>query len=176
LDRTPLIALVDRASRALQSDMVRAAHDAGFTELRYSHNAVFGTLTTTPARTVDLAARAGMTRQSMGEVVRDLVDLGILEMVPDPADGRAKLVRYTEAGLDQAHRGSQHIRDLEQRFADEFGEDYEAARRVLERITAILSEHGGQESPAAPMTGKAREEAPTHQSEGLGLPGSSTPR
>lgn len=139
-DRTPLIALVDRANRALQSEMVRAAHEAGFAELRYSHNAVFGTLTFTPARTVDLAARAGMTRQSMGEVVRDLVGLGILEMVPDPADGRAKLVRYTDAGRAQAQKGFLHIRELEQLFTDEFGEDYEAARRVLERITAILLE------------------------------------
>ena len=31
-------------------------------------------------------------------------------------DGRAKLVRYTEAGLAQARRGYAHIRELEQRF------------------------------------------------------------
>ena len=41
----------------------------------------------------------------MGEVVRDLVALGVVEMVPDPDDGRAKLVRYTEAGRAQARQG-----------------------------------------------------------------------
>ncbi len=138
-DRTPLIAIVERANRALQSDMVRRAHDEGFTETRYSHNSVFGFLWN-PAgvRTVDLAQRAGITRQSMGEVVRDMVALGIVEMVPDPDDGRAKLVRFTEKGLAQARRGYEHIRDLERRFVEDLGDDYEAARRVLERVVAIL--------------------------------------
>ena len=41
----------------------------------------------------------------MGEVIRDLVDLGILEMVPDPDDGRAKIVRYTAEGRAFASDG-----------------------------------------------------------------------
>jgi DNA-binding MarR family transcriptional regulator len=142
--RKPLIALVDRANRALQADMVRWAHLQGFEAARFAHNAVFGHMPSHQgARTVDLAERAGMTRQSMGEVVRDLVDLGIVEMVPDPADGRAKLVRFTDEGKTQASNGYRHIRDLEQRFQDELGEDYEAARRVLDRIVGILEQPDG---------------------------------
>ena len=56
-----------------------------------------------------------------------MVDLGIVELVPDPADGRAKLVRYTEAGRAQTHLGFLHIRRFEQRLTDELGDDYEAA-------------------------------------------------
>ena len=52
-----------------------------------------------------MAARAGITRQSMGEVIREMVDLGLLEMVADPDDRRAKLVRYTDAGLAVAQGG-----------------------------------------------------------------------
>jgi DNA-binding MarR family transcriptional regulator len=139
--RTPLIALVHRANRALQLDMVRAAHERGFEGAKNSHNVLFATLTTEGARSVDLAAQTGMTRQSMGEVVRDLVGLGILEMVPDPRDRRAKLVRYTDEGLAVARRGFEHIVELEESFGEEFGEDYEAARRVLERVADILETH-----------------------------------
>ena len=140
-DRKPLIALVDRVNRALQADMVRWAHGQGFEAARFAHNAVFGHLPSHHgARTVDLAERAGMTRQSMGEVVRDLADLGLVEMIPDPDDGRAKLVRFTAEGKRQAAEGYRHIVDLEQRFADELGDDYEAARRVLERIANLLAE------------------------------------
>jgi len=150
-DRKPLIALVDRANRALQADMVRAAQREGYDMVKPSHNAVFGFLSAPGGqRTVDLAQRAGITRQSMGEVVRDMVDLGIVELVPDPADGRAKLVRYTEAGRAQTHLGFLHIRRFEQRLADELGDDYEAARRVLERVVEILEsdEAGSAETPA----------------------------
>ena len=141
-DRKPLIALVDRANRALQADMVRQAHAWGYGATRPAHNAVFATLGSPDGeRTVVLAERAGITRQSMGEVVRDLVELGVVEMVPDPADGRAKLVRYTEAGRAQSRQGYRYIRDLEERFVEELGEDYEAARRVLERVGGLLDEH-----------------------------------
>ena len=76
----------------------------------------------------------------MGEVIRDLVDIGILEMVPDPADRRAKIVRYTEEGKEFAHSGFEHLRALEDRFTAEFGvANYETVRHALARVTEILA-------------------------------------
>lgn len=136
----PLIALVDRLNRALQVEMVASGRAAGFPELKQAHNAVFGTLSSSQgSHTADLAVRAGITRQSMGEVVRDLVDLGIVEMTVDPDDRRAKLVTYTEYGLTVARSGRQHIADLEERLAEEFGaEEYARVRRILARIVELL--------------------------------------
>jgi DNA-binding MarR family transcriptional regulator len=69
------------------------------------------------------------------------VDLDLLEMRPDPTDGRAKIVTFSARGLEFTRGGMQHIIDLEHRFADEFGaEDYETARRVLEGIVDLLHE------------------------------------
>jgi DNA-binding MarR family transcriptional regulator len=45
-----------------------------------------------------MATRAGITRQSMGEILREMVDLDIVEMRPDPEDRRAKLVTYPGHG------------------------------------------------------------------------------
>ena len=140
LDRKPFIALVDRANRALQTDMVRTGHRRGHPELKPAHNAVFGTLLPDGSRSAEMAVRAGITRQSMGEVIRDLVDIGILEMAPDPRDGRAKIVRYTPEGKRFASEGFQHLRELERVFKEEFGEEYEATREVLERVVGVLSE------------------------------------
>jgi DNA-binding MarR family transcriptional regulator len=140
-DRRPFIALVDRANRALQIHMVEGAHRRGYPEIKQSHNAVFATLLVSGNRATDMADRAGITRQSMGEIVREMVDLGILEMRPDPDDRRAKLVTYTEHGLEFARAGYQHLIDLEKRFAEEFGEEeYELARKVLERLVPLLDE------------------------------------
>ncbi|MFL6157879.1 MAG: MarR family winged helix-turn-helix transcriptional regulator [Marmoricola sp.] len=136
----PLIRYVDRANRALQNDMVDQAHRSGYTEITYAHNAVFSTLQAEGSRASDMAATAGITRQSMGEIVRGMVALGIVEMRPDPDDGRAKLVVYTPRGLEMVREGFQHIIDLEKRFADEFGDDYETARKVLDRVVTILAE------------------------------------
>jgi DNA-binding MarR family transcriptional regulator len=144
--RTPLIALVNRANRELQSDMVRHAHRRGWTDAKYAHNWVFGFLGQEGARAADLAARAGITRQSMGEVIRDLVELGIVEMKPDPTDRRAKLVTFTELGRQEAMQGFEHIVDLEERVVAELGEEiYDHLRLGLEKVTEILEADAGDD-------------------------------
>jgi len=135
-----MIALVHDADRAFQAHMVRNAHEHGRLGIKASHNFLFAILGDDGDRAADLAARAGITRQSMGEVIRELVDLGVLEMVPDPADGRAKIVRYTRAGKRLASAGYRHLRDLEDRFESEFGADYEATRLVLQRVVGLLAD------------------------------------
>jgi DNA-binding MarR family transcriptional regulator len=139
LDFLPLIAVVHRTNKALQTDMVEEAQRQGHVEIKQAHNAVFATLHDDGMRAVDMAAQTGMTRQSMGEIIRDMVGLGILEMVPDPTDGRAKLVQFSEHGRDLAAQGFAHIRELEERFVREFGrQDWETTRRVLQRVAEIL--------------------------------------
>jgi DNA-binding MarR family transcriptional regulator len=121
--------------------MIRSAHARGFTEIQPAHNAVFATLPPDGARAADMAARAGITRQSMGEVIRDLVGLGILETVPDPADGRAKIVRFTDEGNGVAQKGFERIIDVERILRDTFGDDdVDATRRVLAGIIETLGD------------------------------------
>jgi DNA-binding MarR family transcriptional regulator len=140
----PLIVLVHRADRELQGDMVRQARAAGHERARSAHNAVFSTLPLDGARSADLAARAGVTRQSMGEVVRELVELGVVEMAPDPKDRRAKLVTYTDAGLRQVREGRAHLDAFERRMRAELGPDgYDALRHGLERIVQVLRDDAG---------------------------------
>lgn len=138
-DFEPFIALTEKAARALRDDMLANGHRAGFTEMSASHNAVFATLGPEGSRAADMAARIGITRQSMGEVVRDMVRLGILEMVEDPSDRRAKLVRYTAYGEKVAQEGFNHIMEVEKIFRDEFGAaDLETTRKVLRRVREML--------------------------------------
>ena len=140
-DYVPLLVLVHRLNRALQLDMVRAANRRGHTGLKSSHNAVFATLDPEGSRPADMAAQAGMTRQSMGEILRELVEMGIVEMRPDPTDRRAKLVTWTEHGLAVARDGYRHILDVEDRCAAELGtEDFARLREALVRMTALVTE------------------------------------
>jgi DNA-binding MarR family transcriptional regulator len=107
--------------------------------MRLAHNAVFATLPEQGARASDMAARAGITKQSMGEAVREMVGLGLLEMTEDPDDRRAKLVTYTEAGLAVARDGRRYMLSLEREWADKFGEDeFDTARDVLYGIVDVM--------------------------------------
>jgi DNA-binding MarR family transcriptional regulator len=138
----------------MQADMVRRAQADGHAEVKMAHNSVFGTLHAEGARAADMAARAGITRQSMGEVIRDMVGLDLLEMRSDPEDGRAKVVRYSEHGLAVASDGFRYLGELERRFADEFGEqEYEVVRDVLARLIDVLDRFAAEEAQASSAVG-----------------------
>lgn len=70
----------------------------GFPDIRVTHSTVLRRISIEGARVTDLAERAGMTKQSMSYLVDDLMKLGYVEISPDPADGRAKLVVPTRKG------------------------------------------------------------------------------
>jgi DNA-binding MarR family transcriptional regulator len=151
VDRPPLIALVERADRALVADLVSAAAERGFPEVRISHNAVFATLQAEGSRVSEMAARAGITKQSLAAIVKDLERAGLVTISPDPADGRAKVVKYTNRGWQCARGGAAYLREVEDAIATLIGRDRLDDLRELLDQTALhfetrLAERG--QSPA----------------------------
>ncbi len=51
------------------------------------------------SRLTDLAAQAGMTKQAMGKLVDQCEAWALVIRKPDPQDGRANRVQFTEIGL-----------------------------------------------------------------------------
>jgi DNA-binding MarR family transcriptional regulator len=98
---------------------------------------VFGTIDPEGSRLTELARRARMTKQSVGEVTTDLEQRGYVERVPDPSDGRAKIIRLTDRGHDAQTLGQDLIDEIEREWAERFGAERVAAlREALEAITA----------------------------------------
>src|SRR5215211_6405715 len=89
--------------QAVMRHIAGALEQAGYADLRPAHMPIFIHLDhpdTPPGgtRVTDLAERAQVTKQSMGELVAYLEERGCVQRVPDPSDRRAKLVRFTERG------------------------------------------------------------------------------
>jgi DNA-binding MarR family transcriptional regulator len=110
--------------------------DTPYNDIRISHGCVFGNIDPDGSRLTELAERARMTKQSVGEVTSDLEQRGYVERVPDPSDGRAKIIRLTERGRAAQALGIGLIDDLEQDWVERFGAERVAAlREALEAIT-----------------------------------------
>ena len=92
--------LLQQLTRDFERRARGTLRERGHTRLQPSHQVVFASLGRAGTRLTDLSQRAGMTKQAMGQIVDDLERLGYVEREPDPADGRAKIVRFTAAGLD----------------------------------------------------------------------------
>lgn len=136
--RPPFIALLDYAYDEFVQELARRVATTEYSDIRVTHGCVFGNIDPEiGSRLTDLADRAHMTKQSVGEVVTDLEQRGYVERVPDPDDGRAKIIRLTERGHAALVVGRGLIDNIERDWADQFGEERIAALRdALEAVTA----------------------------------------
>ena len=129
--------LFHRARRIVDEFVLERLAAAGHDHIRAAHGAVFSYMPSQGARLTDLARRAQITKQSMGELVRDLEGMGYVERAPDPSDRRALIIRYTDRGRLADRIGVKAIRELEARWSRAVGGQRMAElRAVLEEITS----------------------------------------
>jgi DNA-binding MarR family transcriptional regulator len=134
---TNLGALLRDLFRELTDHIQRRHAEHGHPQVRTAHGNVFQFLEDEGTRVSVLAERAQMTKQSMGELVAHLEAHGYVERVPDPTDGRAKLVRATERGHAVYPVAHAAIAEVEARWAERLGDAKLAQlRRLLEELDA----------------------------------------
>lgn len=110
---------------------------AGFADLRAAHLTVFKYLDPDGSRLTDITAQSQMTKQSMGALIADLERWDYLERAPDPADGRARIVRHTERGWAADRTARASIRSFEAEWERRIGpERMRQFRAVLEEFAA----------------------------------------
>jgi len=117
-----LIALFRETARLMVEELVERLHAAGYRDHTAAHHPVFENIDREGTRRLTvLAARAGMTHQSMGELVQTLERRGYLERRSDPSDGRATLVRLTAHGREAVRRAVAEIAEIESAWLERFG-------------------------------------------------------
>ncbi|MEO8906776.1 MAG: MarR family transcriptional regulator [Microbacteriaceae bacterium] len=84
--------------RYIEDRIFKALQDAGFNDLTLAQVRVFERINPEGSRLTDLAEQAQTTKQSAGVLVDQLERLGYVRRVPDPTDGRARLIVIEERG------------------------------------------------------------------------------
>jgi DNA-binding MarR family transcriptional regulator len=133
-----------RVWREIFTGVVAGGHD----DVNPAHIALFGYPGLDGQRPSELADRLQITRQSVNDLLGHLERHGYLTRVPDPADGRARVVRLTARGRRLQKAIHTQARAAEQRIADALGATrFAQLQRALEELT-LLDETGGP--PAHP--------------------------
>jgi len=114
-------ALLGLANSALGHQIVAGVVTAGYPQ-RAAHSAVFAHIDLAGTRPGELARRANMTPQAMGELVDDLERLRYVNRRPDPTDRRAKLIVLTPRGLASVQAAHRTIAGIESQLTDLLGE------------------------------------------------------
>jgi DNA-binding MarR family transcriptional regulator len=128
--------LLLRAQRDFGAELNARLRERGYPDVRLAHSALFAHIDPQGTRSSELAERAGMTKQGMGQLVADLEKKGYVERVEDPADRRAKLVRLTKKGWRHVRDAREIISEIEEAYARRLGYGcFETLRAILKNLS-----------------------------------------
>ncbi len=102
--------------------------------IRAAHTVLFPHVSMAGIRLTDLAARIGVSKQAVAQLVDELVGMGAFEKVPDPSDGRARLIRWSNAG--QIHAGLAALAQVQGALTSALGA--ERVGRMQKDLAALL--------------------------------------
>lgn len=129
--------LLQQASRAFNVRAITKLQQYGHTGLSLAHTSLLSNLDLEGTRITILAERAGMTKQSMGQLALDLEKRGYIQRVIDSRDHRATLILFTEAGWQFLQDAYQVKGEIETEYCSLVGEE---GMRLLRSSLQILLE------------------------------------
>jgi DNA-binding MarR family transcriptional regulator len=109
--------------RAMEARVFEGLAVAGYDDFTPAQARVFQRIAPEGSRLTDLAAQTGITKQSAGFLVDQLERAGYVARVPDPDDGRARLVRIAERGARSVEISSRIVAEVEAEWTAHLGED-----------------------------------------------------
>lgn len=105
-------------------------------------------------RLTELAERAHTTKQAMRYTVNRLEEAGYVERVPDPADGRAKIIRLSQRGWELRQVANEIIASMEEECTYRLGEQ---RMRQFEGLLKDVSSALGENRESLEATTRAAE-------------------
>lgn len=124
--------------RAMETRVLDALVAAGFDDLTMAQVRVMARLAPGGSRLTELADQARVTKQTAGFLVDQLEGHGYAQRVPDPTDGRARLVRLAGRGEAAAEVAAATVAQVEAEWTAHLGAArMRALRAALEQLRAI---------------------------------------
>lgn len=129
----PTSLLMFIAHRSAEAQIFQAVRDAGFTDFTVAQGRLAAGIDPEGTRLTVLAERAQVAKQTATALVDHLERSGYVERVPDPADGRARLVRLTRRGQKVIPVARAEEQAVEQQWTEHLG-----ARRMGQLREALV--------------------------------------
>jgi DNA-binding MarR family transcriptional regulator len=135
--------LLDILVRAVNDDLDAALAASRYSDITRAQGNVFSTIDPDGSHVVEMAERARMTKQGMGQLVAALEAGGYVTRTADPEDARAKLVVLTAKGERAAGVGVGAFAAIDDKYRQLLGHGrFEELRRTLAELAeAFATDH-----------------------------------
>ncbi|MGC5583874.1 MarR family winged helix-turn-helix transcriptional regulator [Ornithinimicrobium sp. W1679] len=123
--------------RAMDERVVTTMQDAGY-HVTVAQARLAQRIADDGSRLTDLARQAQVTKQTASMLVAALEREGLVERVPDPTDGRSRLIRFTRRGSAATRRAQEVVAGVEREWEEHLGAELTAhLRTALTRLREI---------------------------------------
>lgn len=122
--------LLSNALRRFEERVMALMAERGHLQTRRSHVNLTRHLDIAGTRITELARRAAMTNAAMTELIDQCEAIGLVERTADPADKRARIVRFTPGGEKWLKDFGRAVIQAQREMAGETGEKELAAVRT----------------------------------------------
>jgi len=136
-----------QTSRAWQAEFAAAMRAAGHSWFSEARAGLLGHIPRNGMRQSALIERAATSKQAVQQLLDGLEAEGVLERLPDPRDGRGKLVRYTRKGLDALRDGDRIKLQIERGYIDRIGQQRFGA--LMDALRALDAGRGNASEEAS---------------------------
>src|ERR1700694_1437628 len=124
--------------RHMEDRIFRAIQDAGFDDWTLAQARVFQRVAPDGSRLTDLADQAQMSKQSAGVLVDQLERLGYVRRVPDPTDGRARLIVIEDRGRRAAEVATATLNEILSEWKAYLGtRNFMLLQQILDQLREI---------------------------------------
>ena len=115
--------LLNNAVRRFEARVLDLMSECGHAETRIAHVSLTRNLDVDGTRLTELARRASMSKQAMGELVDQCAALGLVTRAIDPSDRRARIVAFTATGLAWLENFRAAVDVAEREMRSELGDE-----------------------------------------------------
>jgi DNA-binding MarR family transcriptional regulator len=122
-DKQPIARLMILAFRGFEQDLLSQLEEHGICDITLSDFNVLRHLDREGLQLTTLARHAGLSKQAVGKIAKELERKGYLRVEMDIEDGRAKSVTYTKKGQKLIEKCIFIVHAIEQHYETLLGKD-----------------------------------------------------
>jgi DNA-binding MarR family transcriptional regulator len=138
-----LLRLLFRTTHAMNAEMARRIRARGYAEFQPTFTALLAHLDTEGTTISALSRRTGTSRQAVSQLVQSIEEVGLVERLPHPDDGRSVVVRHTDAGRQILLDALDVMSEIEADYAKLIGaSDAAELKRLLTRLLGEIDPAG----------------------------------
>jgi DNA-binding MarR family transcriptional regulator len=123
--------------RAMEARVLARVREAGY-KVTSAQGRIFARVGPSGTRLSDLATQAQVTKATAGFIVDQLERSGLVTRVPDPVDGRARLVTMTDEGQNAVRLAAEEVAAVEEEWTAHLGaHQMRQLRQTLTKLREI---------------------------------------